>query len=190
MKTTRFKFETAVQSATEKTTEWLKDEFRSILESDKDYTRKADYIGFSVLSIDKRIESLDEEVKELQTLKKSLKTAKEIVLETGAQIFLEYGINKIDGAGISSITFSGATTTDQSKLVIDNPDTLIKAGLFKKVVDTELVAQFYTSDQYSTVIQANAHIEVISNPKPAKIKINKRRSSANNTAATLTEVAS
>ena len=187
MKTTRYKFETVVQSATEKTISWLKEEFRTILESDKDYTRKADYIGFSVLSIDTRIQSLDEELKELQSLKKQLKTAKEIVLQTGAQIFLEYGIDKIDGSGISSITYTGATTVDKSKLVIEHPDALIEAGLFKKVVDEELVAQFYTSDRYSEVIQANARIEVISTPKPAKIKINKRRVSANNIQATQME---
>ena len=106
MKTTRYQFETTVQSATTKTKEWLKEELRAILESDKDYTRKADYIGFSVISIDNRIQSLDEEIKELQGLKKQLKTAKEIVLETGAEIFTEYGIDKLDGAGISSITFT------------------------------------------------------------------------------------
>ena len=188
MKTTRYKFEQTVQSATEKTVDWLKDEFRAILESDKDYTRKADYIGFSVLSIDRRIQSIDEELKELQSLKKSLKSAKEIVLETGAQIFLEYGIDKIDGAGISSITFTGATTVDKSKLTVDNPHALIEAGLYKKVVDEELVAKFYTSDKYADVIQANAHIEVTSTPKPAKIKINKRRTSANNTEAPYAEV--
>ncbi len=190
MKTTRFKFEQTVQSTTEKTVEWLKDEFRAILESDKDYTRKADYIGFSVLSIDQRIQSIDEELKELQGLKKQLKAAKEIVLQTGAEIFLEYGIDKIDGSGISSITFTGGTTADKSKLVIDNPDPLIEAGLFRKVVDEALVAQFYTSDQYAQVIQANAHIEVVSTPKPAKIKINKRRTSANNLSHTeIVEVA-
>ena len=180
MKTTRFKFEQTVQSATAKTTEWLKEEFRSILESDKDHTRKADYIGFSVLSIDNSIHSIDEEIKELQGLKKSLKTAKEIVLEAGAQIFLEYGIDKIDGAGISSITFTGAVTQDKSKLVIDNADALVDAGFFRKVVDEDMVAQYFTSDKYGHIIQEHAHIEVISNPKPAKIKINKRRASANN----------
>ncbi|KYJ87534.1 hypothetical protein [Sulfurovum riftiae] len=187
MKTTRYQFETTVQSATEKTVEWLKEEFRSILESDRDYTRKADYIGFSVLSIDQRIQSIDEEIKELQQLKKQLKTAKEIVLQTGAEIFLEYGIDKIDGAGISSITYTGATTSDKSRLVIDNTEPLIEAGLYKKVVDEELVKQFYTSDQYAQVIQANAHIEVISTPKPAKIRINKRRGSGNNTDYSITE---
>ncbi len=187
MKTTRFKFETVVQSATEKTISWLKDEFRAILESDKDYTRKADYIGFSVISIDNSIQSLDEEIKELQGLKKQLKMAKEIVLETGAEIFTEYGIDKLDGAGISSITFTGATTADKSKLVIDNPDALIEAGFYRKVVDEEMVAQFYTSDKYGNIIQEHAHIDVISNPKPAKIKINKRRSSINNPTHTLAE---
>ncbi len=191
MKTTRYKFEQTVQSATEQSKEWLKDEFRAILESDKDYTRKADYIGFSIISIDNRIQSLDEEIKELQGFKKTLKTAKEIVLQTGAEIFLEYGIDKIDGAGISSITFTGATTSDKSKLIIDNPDALIEVGFFRKVVDEEMVSQYYTSDKFGHLIQKNAHLEVTSIPKPAKIKINKRRSSANNLSHTeIVEVAS
>jgi len=187
MKTTRYKFETIVQNTTEKSKAWLKDEFRAILESDKDYTRKADYIGFSILSIDNSIQSIDEEIKELQGLKKSLKTAKEIVLQTGAEIFLEYGIDKLEGAGISSITYTGAVTQDKSKLVIDNADALIEAGFFRKVVDTDMVMQFYTSDKYAHIIQEHAHIDVISTPKPAKIKINKRRTPANNTEPTVTE---
>ncbi len=66
MKTTRYKFEQTVQSANDKSREWLKEEFRSILESDKDYTRKADYIGFSVLSIDTRIQKRDKRASEPQ----------------------------------------------------------------------------------------------------------------------------
>ncbi len=181
MKTTRYKFEQTVQSATAKSIEWLKEEFRAILEADKDYTRKADYIGFSALSIDTRIQSLDEEIKELQQLKKSLKTAKEIVLTTGAEIFTEYGIEKLDGAGISSITLSKATTTDKTKLVIENPEALIEAGFFKKVVDEERVAQCYSDAQYSNIIKAYTYLDVTSTPKPAKLKINKRRAVANNT---------
>jgi hypothetical protein len=188
MKTARYQFEQTVHNTTDKNREWLKEEFRAILESDKDYTRKADYLGFSVLSIDQRIQSIDEELKELQSLKKSLKSAKEIVLVTGAEIFLEYGIDKIDGAGISSITVTRATTVDKSKIIIDNAEALIEAGLYRKVVDEAMVAQFYTSDKYADVIQDNAHIEVTSTPKPAKIRINKRRTSANNTEPTYAEV--
>ncbi len=189
MKTTRYKFETAVQSATAKTKEWLKEEFRAILESDKDYTRKADYIGLSVLSIDKRIQSIDEEIKELQELKKALKTAKEIVLETGAEIFIEYGIDKLDGAGISSITFTGATTSDKTKLIVENTEALIEAGFYKKVLDEELLRDLYHTAQYKDIIQQHTRLDVISTPKPARIKINKRRTSANTELAESKEVA-
>jgi hypothetical protein len=181
MKTTRYRFEQTLHNATPKTKEWLKEEFRSILESDKDYTRKADYIGFSLLSIDERVQSIDEEIKELQELKRQLKTAKEIALVTGAEIFTEYGIDKIDGAGISSITITKATTTDTTKLVIENPDALIEAGFYKKVVDEEKVAQAYHDAQYANLIKAYTYLDVTSIPKPAKLKINKRRVSANTT---------
>jgi len=175
MKTTRYRFEQTVQSATDKTKEWLKDELRAILESDKDYTRKADYIGFSVLSIDKRIESIDEEIKELQELKKGLKTAKELVLIAGAEVFIEYGIDKLDGAGISSITFTGATTSDKTKLIIEDREALIEAGFYKKVLDEEMLRDLYHTSQYKDIIQSYTRLEVTSTPKPAKIKINKRR---------------
>ena len=189
MKTTRYQFETTVQSATEKTIAWLKEEFKSILESDKDYTRKADYIGFSVLSIDTKIQSLDEEIKELQSLKKSLKTAKDIVLETGAQVFIEYGIDKLDGAGISSITLTGATTINKTKLVIDNTEALIEAGLYKKVLDEEMLKDLYDNPQYSDIIRSHTHLDVVSTPKPAKIRINKRKSVNNTNHTDILEVA-
>jgi len=189
MKTTRYKFEQTVQSTTAKTTEWLKEEFKAILESDKDYTRKADYIGFSVLSIDTRVQSLDEEIKELQGLKKQLKIAKELVLETGAQVFIAYGIDKLDGAGISSITLTGATTTDKTKLVIENIDALIKAGFYKKVLDEEMLKDLYDNPQYSDIIRTYTHLDVVSTPKPAKIRINKRKSANNTNHTKILEVA-
>ena len=186
MKTTRYKFEQTVQNANTNSIEWLKEEFRAILESDKDYTRKADYIGFSVLSIDNRIQSLDEEIKELQELKKTLKTAKETVLTTGAEIFIEYGIDKLDGSGISSITFTGATTTDKSKLVIENTEALIEAGFYKKVLDEDMLRDLYDNPNYSDIIRTHTRLDVTSIPKPAKIKINKRRG-VNNAMHTVTE---
>lgn len=102
-------------------------------------------------------------------------------------MFVEYGIDKLDGAGISSITFTGATTQDKTKLIIDNKEALIEAGFYKKVVDEEMVMKYYTSDKYANILQTHAHIEVISTPKPAKIKINKRRG-VNNTEHTKMEV--
>lgn len=118
MKTTRYKFEQAVQEVKEDTKEWLRDEFKSILESEKDYTRKCDYIGFSIASIDDKVASLDEEIKELQHLKQKLKSAKEIALTIGAELFQDYGIDKLEGAGISSITLTKESTKSKTTLEI------------------------------------------------------------------------
>jgi hypothetical protein len=181
MKTTRYQFETAVQSATDTHKEWLKEQYRAILESDKDYTRKCDYIGFSLLSIDQRVQSIDEEIKELQALKKVLKEAKEISLQTGAEIFREYGIERLDGAGISSITYTQGTTHDTTKIIIKDPTPLIEAGFYKKIIDEEKVMQYYHSDKYANLIQTHCTLEVQSIPKPARLKINKRKSSNNST---------
>ncbi len=186
MKTERYRFETTVQSTTEQSKEWLKEELRAILESDKDHTRKCDYIGLSVLSIDKRIQSIDEEIKEIQELKKQLKTAKELVLTTGAEVFIEYGIDKLDGAGISSITYTGATTSDKTKLIIEDREALIEAGFYKKVLDEEMLRDLYHTSQHKDIIQTHTRLEVTSTPKPAKIKINKRRG-VNNPTHTITE---
>jgi hypothetical protein len=187
MKTTRYQFEQTVHNTTEQSRTWLRDELKAILEADKDYTRKADYIGFSVLSIDERIQSIEEEIKELQQLKKQLKTAKQIVLEMGAEVFNSYGIEKLDGAGISSITVTKATTTDKSKLVVENAQALIEAGLYKKVLDEEMVRTLYHSPQYGEFIKTHTRLEVTSTPKPAKLRINKRRGVDNNTAYALDE---
>ena len=101
------------------------------------------------------------------------------MLTTGAEVFIEYGIDKLDGAGISSITFTGATTSDKTKLIIENREALIEAGFYKKVLDEEMLRDLYHTAQYSDIIQLHTHLDVISTPKPAKIKINKRRTANN-----------
>ena len=178
MKTQRYKFETAVQAATQDTTQWLKEEFKSILESDKDFTRKADYIGLSINSIDTKVTSLDEEIKELQQLKKNLKSAKEIALTTGAEVFSEYGIDKLEGAGISSITLTKATSKQQVSLDLIDPDELINLGYSKVIVDEEAVQEALLSTDESNLLRQYATLTTTQTLQASKLKVNKRR--ANN----------
>jgi len=178
MKTTRYRFEQSVQEVKEDTKSWLTDEFKSILESGKDFTRKADYIGFSILSIDSKVASLDEEIKELQTLKKNLKSAKTIALAVGAEVFASYGIDKLEGAGISSITVNKPNPTSKVKLTIHNEYNLIDAGFYRKVIDEDAVLEFYNSGKCLETINANCTVEIIRDVKEPKLKINKRRNSA------------
>ncbi len=175
MKTTRYRFEEAVQEVRSENTDWLKDEFRAILESSKDYTRKADYIGFSIASIDAKVASIDEEIKELQQLKKSLKSAKTIALTLGAEVFLEYGIDKLEGAGISSITVSKATSKMNQTLEILKEDELIKAGYYIKVVDEDAVMEAHQFRHRRELIKGCYKVTDIDTSTPAKLRVNKKR---------------
>jgi len=188
MRTTRFNFEKAVQEVTLKSTQWLKDEFKDILEANKEFTRKADYIGFSINSIDNKIASLDEEIAQMQDMKKRLKSAKEIALEVGAEVFNSYGVEKLEGAGISSITVTPAVSSSATKLIATDEDMLIRAGFSKTVVDMDLVNKKYSSDEYRDIIKLYTIEEITDKSKPSKLKINKRRKSANNIDSTPIEV--
>ena len=188
MKTERYRFEETVQNAKENNTQWLKDEFKAILESEKDYTRKADYIGFSINSIDNKVASIDEEISELQQLKKNLKSAKETVLITGALIFKEYGIDKIEGAGISSITITKPTIKHKTLITPTNEKLLIESGFYKKVLDLDAVNNAYEYNNYTKLIEQACTIDKITTASKAKLKVNKRRTSANNSVITTDEL--
>ena len=189
MKTTRYQFEISVQRANSSSIQWLTNEFKAVLESNKDFTRKADYIGFSIASIDDKVCSIDEEIKELQALKKNLKVAKNIALEVGATVFNEYGITKLEGAGISSITVSKDVSSEQTKLVIVEPQPLIDAGFYIKVLDEKRLLEAYNNDEYLPLIQKYTRVEKLHSSKPAKLKINKRRTVASNIDTELHKVA-
>lgn len=177
MKTTRYKFEQQVQEVKEDTKEWLRDEFKSILESEKDYTRKCDYIGFSIASIDDKVASLDEEIKELQHLKQKLKSAKEIALTIGAELFQDYGIDKLEGAGISSITLTKESTKSKTTLEVIDEESLIKLGYFKIALDEEAVIEALNSQEELEILTQYARLRREDYITTAKLKVNKRRGS-------------
>lgn len=179
MKTTRYRFEQAVQDVKEDTTQWLRDEFKSILESNKDFTRKCDYIGFSIASIDDKVASIDEEIKELQELKRNLKDAKNLASSVGAEIFAEYGIDKLEGAGLSSITVAPAKHKEVQKIEILDEDELIKAGYWMKVVDEDAVLEAHQLRHRRELIEGCYRVTDIDLSTPAKLKVNKRRGATN-----------
>jgi len=176
MKTTRYRFEQAVQEVTLQSIEWLRGEFRSILESDKDFTRKADYIGFSMLSVDNRIASLDEEIKELQQLKKNLKDAKTITATVGAEVIAEYGIDKIEGAGISSITVTKSSNKTFQIIEVQNEEAMIQAGYFQKIVDEDKILGDFNGNYNKEFIKQHCKVLCQTVVKLPYLKINKRRS--------------
>ncbi len=176
----RNRFEQAVQDVTENRKDWLRDEFKAILESNKPYQSKCDHIGYSIASIDDKVSLLDDEIKQIQEYKKKLKDAKEIAVTVGAGVFNTYGISKIEGGGISSITTSKAMSASKLNIVVVNEQALIDGGFYKKVIDTAKIQKSYFDGDYKEFIEANVELQTITTTKPSKLRINKRRA-INNT---------
>lgn len=171
----RNRFEAIVQEVTHTSKDYLKQEFKEILESNKPYMTKTDYISYSITSIDEKINLLDEQLQELQQYKKRLKAAKDIALTVGAEVLAEFGITKIEGAAFSSITTTKQTTSSKLQITVMNEQALIQGGIYKKVVDTKLLEEYYQNNEYKKLIEENTSIQTITTIKPSQLKINKRR---------------
>jgi hypothetical protein len=118
---------------------------------------------------------LDEEIKELQELKKGLKQAKEIALEIGAEVLNEYGIEKLEGTGVSSITLTEPSVSSKLKLNVLNHEALISEGYYKKVVDEEAVLNMLFGADERKRLEAFCNVDLVLTKKPSKLKVNKRR---------------
>lgn len=180
MKTTRYRLEREMERAAEarESREWLSGEIRAVLEDEsRDYTRKADYIGLSVAAIDDKIKSIEEEIKELQALKAQMREAKRIAQEVAAEVLTDYGITKIEGAAISSLTITPAKEKTKQTLIIEDEEALIAAGYSKTVVDTEAVKDtllFGGADERNRIGDA-ADIVIDTVVSKPTVKVNKRR---------------
>ena len=171
----RNRFEKAVQDVTDNNKEYLQEEFKAILESNRPYQTKCDYIGYSINSIDDKVSLLDDEIKQLQNYKKRLKVAKEITAEIGADVFTEYGISKIEGLGFSSITITKAISATKLEVTVDNEEILINQGFYKKVIDEKKILKFYMENKHKDLIDSCATFTPITTIKPSKLRINKRK---------------
>ena len=176
MKTINYPLETLVQEATVNDKAVLVDSFKAILESNKDYMRKADYIAYAITSIDTRVESIDEQLDYLQNLKKRLLSAKEISQEAAAIALNYYGISKLEGSAFESITVSKLINSTKQRLVVVNETALIEQGFYKlkKVLDTKRLLEEYEEGTYKAFIQEHTKLENVFKEQNSKLQVNKR----------------
>ncbi|MDY0122958.1 siphovirus Gp157 family protein [Sulfurimonas sp.] len=181
MKSTDYRLQKEIQNIKPDNQEWFKDFVRQVLESDKPYYSKADYLGLSIQELQNKIDYLAEDIKQMQALKKSLTNAKTTALEAVASVLAEYGIDRLDGTAISSITITPQKTKVKEELIILDEKSLIELGYFKPVLDMEAIEQALElkSDEE---INRHVQVEVSKETTPARIKVNAKRS-ANNTQA-------
>ena len=188
MKTTNYRLQTEIEHLTPTSQkDFFKNYVREILESDKAYHVKADYIGLSFQELQNKIDYLSSDIKELQQLKKTLSEAKTIAQEATASILTEYGIDRIDGTAISSLTITPSKIKTKDKLVITNPYALMALGYTKVTVDEDAVKAAMSTLEGMDEIDKFVEVSIVTEEVPARIKINSKRSNANNEATELLE---
>ena len=189
MKMTNYRLQTEIEHINADKLDWFKDYVRQVLESDKPYHVKADYLGLSIKEIQNKVDYLASDIRELSVLKKSLTNAKATALEATASVLAEYGIDRLDGTAISSITITPHKTKLKETFNIINSEALIELGYYTVIVDEEAVKAAMSTLEGMNAIDAFVEVGVVSEEVPAKIKVNARRSSSNNQAMELLEIA-
>ena len=185
MKMTNYRLQTEIENLKSDKTEWFKNYVRQVLESNKPYHVKTDYLGLSIKEIDNKIAYIAEDIKELQTLKKNLANAKTTALEATATVLQEYGIDRLDGTSISSITITPQKTKLKESFKIINSDALIKLGYYNVVVDEQSLKDAMSTLEGMNEIDEFVEVGVIKEEIPARIKVNSRHNSTNNQATEL-----
>jgi len=188
MKTTNYRLQTEIEHLTATSQKkWFTAYIKEVLESDKPYHVKADYIGMSLQELQNKMDYLSEDIKEMQNLKKRLGEAKSIAQETIASVLMEYGIDRIDGTAISSITITPSKVKTKDTLTITDPHALMALGYTKVTVDEEAVKETMSTLEGMNEIDKFVEVNVTKEKVPARIKINTKRGSANNEAIELLE---
>ena len=121
----------------------------------------------------------------MTALKKSLTTAKVTALEATATVLAEYGIDRLDGTSISSITITPQKTKIKETFKVIDSDALIKLGYCTVVVDEKSVKEAMMTVEGMDSIDKFVDVGVVTESIPSRIKVNTRRSHSNNQATEL-----
>ena len=183
MKLVNYQLQTQIEYLGEnKTNSHFKDYLKSVLEdTSKPYYQRADYIGLSMQEIRSKIDTLSSDISDLQALKKKLNSALEIAKELTANVFLENGIDRIDGNIISSLTLTNPTSKTKDEILIKNENALINLGYVKFSVDYEAIEKALQTKEGKKELKKFVEVTPITISTPAKIKVNTKRTSVNNT---------
>jgi len=169
----------SLHTGTAQSKEWFQQSVMNILQAPTQSSfAKADRVAEAFISLDAKIDYIKEQQKILANLKKQLELAKSTAKVEVSNALISLGVTKIEGLAISSITATKATDKSVAKLEILNEDELLNRGFFKVDIDKEAVEKaLLSADQRHEVEQfADMKIELVH--KPATIRINKRKSFA------------
>ena len=169
----------ALHTGTTQSKEWFHQSVMTILQTPTQSSfAKADRIAEAFVSVDAKLDYIKEQQKLLARLKKQLEVAKSYAKTEVSDALISLGVDKLEGVTISSITATKAIDKSVAKLEVLDEDALFNRGFFKVELDKEAVEKaLLSADQRHEVEQyADMKIELIH--KPSTIRINKRKTVA------------
>ena len=179
MELKKYRLQTEMENLKQGNEEWFKDYVRGVLESNKPYFEKADYIAYSINQITNKIDYINNEIKELQELKKSLNNSKELAMQITASILTnEYGISKLEsGVAISSITVTPEKSKTSQVITIKNEQAVLGLGYVSFIPDYSAIEVDLVKKSKAELKELMQFIEVntITETIPEKIKINNKK---------------
>ena len=178
----KYRLQTEMENLKIGNVEWFKSYVRDVLESDKQYYEKADYIAYSINQLQNKIDYVSSEIKELQDLKKSLASSKELAMQITASVLAEYGIDKLEGANISSITITPEKSKTENVILIKDEQAVMRLGFVSFSPDYEAIEKTLSSNDGYAWEELSQYVEVskITTTTQSKIKINNKRNASNN----------
>lgn len=185
MKMTNYRLQTEMERIKPENQDFFKNYVRQVLESNKPYHAKADYLGLSIQEIDNKIAYLTDDIKEMSALKKSLMEAKTVALEAIASVLSEYGIDRLDGTVISSITITPKKIKLTETFKIIDEQALIQLGYCSVVVDEQAVREAMSTLEGMNTVDEYVEVGVSTETIPARLRVNTRHTSNNTQASEL-----
>ncbi len=178
----KYRLQTEMENLKIGSVNWFNDYIKQVLESDKPYYEKADYIAYSINQLQNKIDYVSNEIKELQDIKKSLATSKELAMQITASVLAEYGIDKLEGANISSITITPEKSKTENVILIKDEQAVMRLGFVSFSPDYEAIEKTLSSNDGYAWEELSQYVEVskITTTTQSKIKINNKRNASNN----------
>ena len=185
MKLVNYKLQAQMENLNESSTNiHFKDYLKSILEdSNTPYFQKADYIGLSLQEIASKIEYIGTDLKELQAYKKKLQTALALAKELVADVFIQNGVDRVDGNLISSLTLQAESISTKSDVVILDENRVMGLGYVKFTPDIEAIKIALQTSKGKKELEGLVSVITEKTTIKPKVKVNSKKA-INNTNST------
>ena len=190
MKLVNYKLQTQMENLNEDSTnQYFKDYLKLILEdSSTPYFQKADYIGLSLQEIASKIEYIGTDIRELQAYKKKLQTALALAKELVADVFIQNGVDRVDGNLISSLTLQAESISTKSDVVILDENKVMGLGYVKFSPDIEAIKIALETSKGKKELEGLVSVITETTTIKPKVKVNSKKAinNTNNTQKPIT----